>query len=66
MPYLFDEPCVLYVYIYRILDPYVALYCPSYDQIRKEREREGEREGVGEMLRRKPKKKNKSAFPVGE
>lgn len=52
--------------MYRILDSYVALYCPSYDQIRKEREREGERERVGEILRRKPKKKNKSAFPVGE
>lgn len=37
--------------MYRILDPYIALcctvlYCPSYDRIRKEREREG----VGEMF----------------
>lgn len=50
------NPCVyIYIYIYRISDPYIALYCtvlycPSYDQIRKEREREGGREGVGEMF----------------
>lgn len=31
MPYLFDKPCI--VYIYRILDPYVALYCPSYTML---------------------------------
>lgn len=46
MPYLFDEPCVVYISYLGDLDPYVALYCPSYDQIRKEREggREGGRE----------------------
>lgn len=31
MPYLFDKPCI--VYIYRISDPYVALYCPSYTML---------------------------------
>lgn len=50
------NPCV--VYIYRILDPYVALYCPSYTMLcltlatirLGKKEREGGREGVGEMF----------------
>lgn len=43
MPYLFDKPLYcIYISYLRDLDPYVALYCPSYDQIRKERERQRE------------------------
>lgn len=49
------NPCV-YIYVSYLRPLYspvlycTVLYCPSYDQIRKEREREGGREGVGEMF----------------
>lgn len=63
MPYLFDEPCV--IYMYRISDPYVALYCPSYDQIRKERER-GREGGSRRDVAEEAKKEEQVYFPVGE
>lgn len=57
---------VLYIYVSYLgdLDPYVALYCPSYDQIRKERER-GREGGSRRDVTEEAKKKKSTSLLSG-